>query len=279
MSYPEENESSTEVRRFVIAAVVLVLLVGAVWWWLHRPKESVAVPVADAPVQADPVAMTEPQAIQHPLEPAEETPADTPAAPPVDPDTLAAGALRGVFDGKLSEWLIPDKLMRRLVATVDNLTHNGRIEPLRPLRAPSAPFAVEREVVDAAAGTERIRISPANTARYDAIVGLLANVDTATAVAAYRRIYPQLQQDYEALGYPGRYFNDRVVQVIDHLLETPEPEGPILLEQPKVLYRFADADLESRSAGQKLLLRIGVDHERTVKKKLREIRALIAGKE
>jgi hypothetical protein len=279
MSYPEENESNTEVRRFVIAAVVLVLLVGAAWWWLHRPKESLGESVADVPVQADPVAMTEPQAIQHPLEPVEQAPADATDAPPVDADTLAAGELRDVFDGKLSEWLMPDKLMRRLVATVDNLTHNARVEPLRPLRAPSAPFAVEREVVDAAAGTERITISPANAARYDAIVGLLASVDTAKAVAAYRRIYPQLQQGYEDLGYPGRYFNDRVVQVIDHLLETPEPEGPILLEQPKVLYRFADADLESRSAGQKLLLRIGVDHERTVKKKLREIRALIAGKE
>jgi hypothetical protein len=279
MSYSEESGSNTEVRRFVIAGVVLVLLVGAVWWWLHRPKETVADPAANAPVQADPVAMTEPRAIRHPLEPVEATPADTPGTAPVDPDTLAASTLREVFDGKISDWLMPDKLMRRLVATVDNLTHNGRVEPLRPLRAPSAPFAVERQMVDAAAGTERITIAPANTARYDAIVGLLANVDTARAVAAYRRIYPQLQKSYEDLGYPGRYFNDRVVQVIDHLLETPEPAGPILLEQPKVLYRFADADLESRSAGQKLLLRIGVDHERTVKGKLREIRALIAGKE
>jgi hypothetical protein len=138
---------------------------------------------------------------------------------------------------------------------------------------------VERETLDAAAGTERITISRANTARYDAIVGLLASVDTAAAVAGYRRMYPQMQKAYEELGYPNRYFNDRVVEVIDHLLATPEPQGPILLEQPKVLYRFADADLESRSAGQKLLLRIGVDHQRTVKSKLREIRALIAGKE
>jgi hypothetical protein len=279
MSYSEESGPNTEVRRFVIAAVVLVLLVGAVWWWLHKPVEPTPEPVAAAPVQSDPVVMTEPQAIQHPLEPAEEVPVETPDAPPVDPDALAASTLREVFDGKLADWLVPDKLMRRLVATVDNLTHNGRVEPLRPLRAPSAPFAVERETLDAAAGTERIIISPANAARYDGIVGLLANVDTARAVAAYRRIYPQLQKAYEDLGYPGRYFNDRVVQVIDHLLETPEPQGPILLEQPKVLYRFADADLESRSAGQKLLLRIGVDHERTVKGKLREIRALIAGKE
>jgi len=278
MSYSEQAGSNTEVRRFAIAGVVLLLLVGAVWWWLHRPKE-LAAPVTNAdPVANLPLLPAEPEAIQHPLEPAPETAAQ-PEAAPVEPDTLAASTLREVFEGKLADWLIPDKLMRRLVATVDNLALNGRVEPIRPLRAPSAPFAVERETLDAAAGTERITISPANTARYDTLVGLFANVDTARAVAAYRRIYPQLQQAYEDLGYPGRYFNDRVVQVIDHLLATPEPKGPILLEQPKVLYRFADADLESRSAGQKLLLRIGVDHERTVKNKLREIRALLVRKE
>jgi hypothetical protein len=169
--------------------------------------------------------------------------------------------------------------MRRLVATVDNLPRNARVEPRRPLRPPSAPFIVKREVVDTVTGTERITLSPANFGRYDTMVALLARTDPARAVAGYRQLYPQLQKAYEDLGYPGHYFNDRVVEVIDHLLETPEPAGPILLEQPKVLYRFADANLESRSAGQKLLLRMGVDHERVVKEKLKAIRALIAGKE
>ena len=277
MSYSEETGSGTGLRRIVIAAVVVLLLAGAVWWWLHRPKDTAPDPAAATPVQPETVREADPTAIQHPLEPGEDAPAE--AAADVDPDTLAASTLREVFEGKLADWLIPDKLMRRLVATADNLPRNVRMEPLRPLRAPSTPFAVERETLDAAAGTERITIAGANSARYDAIVGLLANVDTARAVAAYKRIYPQLQKAYEDLGYPGRYLNDRVVEVIDHLLATPEPQGPILLEQPKVLYRFADADLESRSAGQKLLLRTGVEHERTVKGKLREIRALIAGKE
>jgi hypothetical protein len=92
-------------------------------------------------------------------------------------------------------------------------------------------------------------------------------------------MYPRLQRAWEELGYPDVYFNDRVVEVIDHLLATPEPSGPILLEQPKVLYLFADRDLESRTAGQKLLLRMGPDHARVVKQKLREFRAQVASKE
>jgi hypothetical protein len=99
------------------------------------------------------------------------------------------------------------------------------------------------------------------------------------AATLYRRLYPLLQRAYEELGYPDRYFNDRVIDVIDHLLATPEPTGPLLLEQPKVLYRFADQDLEARSAGQKLLLRMGVAHARVVKEKLRQFRSQVSSKE
>jgi len=35
------------------------------------------------------------------------------------------------------------------------------------------------------------------------------------------------QQSYEDLGYPGQYFNDRLVEVIDDMLKTPDVQGPI----------------------------------------------------
>ena len=41
-------------------------------------------------------------------------------------------------------------------------------------------------------------------------------------------------------------------------------------------YEFADPTLEARSAGQKIMLRMGRDHAITVKAKLREIRRLVA---
>jgi hypothetical protein len=97
-------------------------------------------------------------------------------------------------------------------------------------------------------------------------------VPTDKLVAVYLRFYPLLQRQYETLGYPDGYFNDRVVQVIDHLLATPEPEPPLLIAQPRVLYEFADPALEDLSAGQKILLRMGAENRRTVKSKLREIR-------
>lgn len=281
MDEPAAQNSQT-VR--IGAAIVAVIAVGAgAWWYFHRAGVSAAT-TGDTPVDAAlspaPVVDASSPGVQHPLapEPADTTAVEPPA--PVDPDAAMQGALSGLFgEPTLAGLLIPDQLVRRLVATTDNLSRDARTESLRPLRAPAAPFAVQREVLDATVGTDRITLAPQNFARYDSSVAVLANTDMAQAAKLYRRLYPSLQKAYEDLGYPGRYFNDRVVAIIDHLLETPEPTEPLLLEQPKVLYRYADSSLESRSAGQKLLLRMGVEHERTVKQKLREFRAQIVTKE
>jgi hypothetical protein len=68
------------------------------------------------------------------------------------------------------------------------------------------------------------------------------------------------------------YFNDRLMQAVDDLLAAPEIDTPIEVMQPRVLYEFADPDLETRSAGQKILIRMGKENALRVKAKLWEIR-------
>jgi len=77
-------------------------------------------------------------------------------------------------------------------------------------------------------------VSAENYARYAPFVHLVQSTDPKTLATVYFRLYPLFQQAYEDLGYPGKYFNDRLVEVIDHLLETPDVQGPIELVQPKV---------------------------------------------
>jgi hypothetical protein len=278
----DPQSQNTQTRRIAIGLVAVLVVVPAVWWYLHRPGPQAApVAVTDASgVAAVTTPVEPPAAIRYPLTAAADESA--PAAAPVvtDPDAEVATGLGSLFgESQLSAWLIPDKLLRRLVATTDNLSRNTRTEQLRPLRAPAGALIVQREAIDAAVGTERITLGAQNAARYDAAVSLLAKTDMQQAATLYRSLYPLLQRAYEELGYPDRYFNDRVIDVIDHLLATPEPTGPLLLEQPKVLYRFADQDLEARSAGQKLLLRMGVAHARVVKEKLRQFRSQVSSKE
>jgi Protein of unknown function (DUF3014) len=115
-------------------------------------------------------------------------------------------------------------------------------------------------------------MSPKNTARYTPYVRLAGMVNTEKLVALYLRFYPLFQQSYEELGYSNKYFNDRVIEVIDHLLAAPDIKEPVKLIQPKIVYLYADPNLEGRSTGQKILMRIGSDNEAKVKTKLQEIR-------
>ena len=130
-------------------------------------------------------------------------------------------------------------------------------------------------VVDGDPDNGRTAIGGGNAARYAPYLAALKATDTAQLAALYTQYYPLFQAAYRDLGYPDGYFNDRLVDVIDHLLATPEPAAPLTLLQPGVLYEFANPDLQARSAGQKALLRMGPDNARVVKAKLRELRAAL----
>jgi len=130
------------------------------------------------------------------------------------------------------------------------------------------------------AGTDEARwLDTANEARYAAAVALFEAVDARRLVSAYVRFYPLLQQAYRDLGVPDRQFNDRVVEVIDHLLAAPSPEGPLALvpvpDKPR--WAFADPALEGASVGHKAMVRLGPAQAARVKVKLRELRGLLAG--
>jgi hypothetical protein len=273
---PSEN---SQIVRIAVGIVLVLAIGGGAWWYFNRPASTLEQePMSDEGRMATLPDKAESPAIQHPLENPPAT--DAASAAPADPEAAVTAQLVALLGQPfVTEWVIPETLVRRLVATTDNLSRNTRIEPVRALRAPVTPLLVEREIVDASTAAEHIVLSERNFARYDAIVVVLADLDMKQAAAAYRNVYPLLQKAYEDLGYPDRYFNDRMVETIDHLLATPEPEGPITLVQPKVMYQYEDASLEQRSAGQKLLLRMGVAHARTVKQKLKELRDQIARKE
>jgi len=159
--------------------------------------------------------------------------------------------------------------IRHFVVTIDNLT-NQKI-PQRYIFTQRVPdkFAVITKDVDTALLDTR------NFIRYAGFVNLAERIDTGKLVAHYVRFYPLFQEAYEELGYPDRYFNDRLIQVIDHLLDAPEVEGQINLVRPKVFYQFANPELEALSAGQKILVRVGYDNAQRVKAKLRELRTVL----
>ncbi len=254
----------------VLLAVGVVLSLWFYWASTNRgsdppplPEESVAPP--------EPATTTEPL---YPLRDPGEMSTDRPALQPLPPldhsDEFLELELRDLFGDTLTPLLVDSRLIERIVATIDSLPREHVAERIRPIGGIDGAF-----LADGQDDSGELTLDPENYARYDALVALLVNADSVRIVEMYRRFYPLLQKAYVELGYPDGYFNDRVVEVIDHLLEAPEITEPPALVRPNVLFEYADPELEKLSSGQKLLLRMGSKHAAEIKQKMRELRAMI----
>lgn len=277
----------------VLAVVALAVLIG---WWLWQRGALIGTTPEPAlttePAAVVPAAPEEPPATTEPTEPTESAGSTEPAVEhPVPEPTAEAPALEpeGIA-GALGDWLgrrDADAFLqagdfpRRFVATVDNLGRSYAPASLWPVNPAGGRFTVQEQGGQAT-------IAPDNASRYAPLVALAEAVDVRQAVALYVRLYPLLQQAYEDIGFPKAHFNDRLIQVIDLLLASPEPAGPVAVHlvevkgperplRPWVRYEFTDPALEALTAGQKIMVRVGADNQRRLKARLAALRqALLA---
>jgi len=267
-----------------VAIVVLIALIaaGGWWYWSQRAEPPPSRPTVasppppESPAPAPQVAASGPQ---NPVDALAEPDAVLPALG--EADAAVTSALTELLGAKrVASFLNVDGFVRRAVATVDNLPRPQAASRMWPVQPSPERFLVQ------GTGEQQV-IGAGNAARYAAFTGFVEAVDAERAATVYARLYPLFQQAYEELGYPGRYFNDRLVAVIDHLLAAPEPAGPIAVRltevrgefadtRPWTRYEFADPTLESLSSGQKMMVRVGLSNEKRLKAKLRTFRAQVA---
>lgn len=261
--------------------LLLVAAGAAAWWFWWRPAQEAA--PASPPAAAVPApqpAASQPE-LHHPVEALAGPDTELPA--PADADErLRADITALVGAGQAASFLQLDGFARRAVATVDNLARPRASARLWPVQPTAGRFAV-----DGPADAQTQTVAADNAARYRPFVAFAESVPLDAAVRLYARLYPLFQAAYEELGYPGRYFNDRAVAVLDQLLATPEPAQPLAVQltrvggevpslRPWVRYEFADPQLEALSSGQKVLLRMGPDNARRLKAVLAQLRQRVA---
>ena len=262
---------------FRIGFIVIGIIIAVAWWLYYQPEQPETEPAQAPPAVAAPPAKP---AIEHPVAPApEELEAAAPVLDPEQPlpelkesDAPMADILAKLFaDQRLDRFFILEHFIERFVVMVDNLPRAQLPKTHRPVKQTPGVFLARGE-------RDQLTIDPANYQRYTPMVNLLAALDTRQTVAVYKRLYPLFQEAYEGLGYPDAYFNDRLIEVIDHLLATPQIADPVHLVQPKALYLFADPDLEALSAGRKILIRCGPENTIRIQSILRDYRReLVAG--
>ena len=275
----------------IVIALVVLVVIGGTFLYLSNERGR------EAPPAVEPQAELAPQpAVAEEDEP--ETPAFTidekavPAAPelvelPLPPlnesDPYVQENLAGVVGEAATMQYFPgDMLVGRMVATVDALGSSqvpGNIQAMQgpggsytAFEDPAPPTVIRNEVGDP---IPQYLSDPANHQRYLAYVEMLEAIDTDQFVALYRRNYPLFQQAWRELGYTGESFNDRLLEVIDELLATPDVAEPYRLVKPEAYYLFADEELEALSAGQKIMVRMGSENAARVKSKLSELRSVL----
>lgn len=248
------------------AAVVVVLAAVAIWFFQvdREPAEPAGSAAGSEPAPAEPTGPRYPVPI-----PGADGAGELVELPPLsDSDGYFKLALLDVFGAGLDALLVESGLIEKLVTSIDNLPRDRVAERVRPLRNLETAFMAE-----ALDGANEFVISAENYARYTPMVNLFVGAGDDQVIDAYRRFYPLLQEAYVGLGYPDGHFNDRVIEVIDHLLSSPEPAERPRLQRPHVLFVYADPELEALSAGQKFLLRMGNANANRVKDKLAALRA------
>ena len=131
-------------------------------------------------------------------------------------------ALSEILNDGIAKLLSQTRLIERIVATIDNLSRQYMPQSMRPIAAIEDSFIVESQ-----SGGNDFILSRKSYDRYEFLVDQLAIIGASELADIYLRFYPLFQEAYEDLGYPDAYFNDRMIDVINHLIATHNINDPI----------------------------------------------------
>ena len=161
-------------------------------------------------------------------------------------------------------WLPTNGLIRNFTVVVANIADGATPAKHLSVLRPRSPFRIaERDGV--------ATVDPRGYDRYTAIADAIASLDPAAAAGLYATLKPRIEEAHRDLGSPDQSFDRTLEHAIVALLETPVVDAPPRLAPKGIGYAYADDRLESLTAAQKQLLRMGPRNVRIIKERLREI--------
>ena len=257
----------------ILIAVVIVLAGGYFFWYLPHSQEASDKASNQTTNEADKdksAAKNDENSEQYPVETTSSKGDGTKTESTlIKSDSTLESVLGEIFgENNLVSLFNMQGFPQRLAVTVES-AENSSLAPRDrwPLQSPESDFLITK------IGDQDF-IAVENDKRYAPYVALVRNADAQDIVDAYAHFYPLFQTAYLELGV-GKYFNDRVIKLIDDILATPDVKGPIKVtragEHGK--YLFADDQLENLSPAKKLMIRMGRENANLVKSKLRLVRA------
>jgi hypothetical protein len=185
--------------------------------------------------------------------------------PPLDQsDTLVRTLVQALTESPaVMAWLPTTGLIRNFTVGVANIADGATPAKHVKVLRPAAPFRIATRGGGPAT-------DPRSYDRYNGIADAVASVDAGGAAKLYATLKPRIEDAYRDLGTPGS-FDQTLERAIVALLSTPPIDGSEPLKPKGIGYGYADERLESLTAAQKQLLRMGPRNVRVIKTKLRDI--------
>lgn len=278
---PEDRlESRNGSDGFPFLKIVLVVAILAVAWvlWdtLQQPEPAETQVEKMEEVVVQPAELPPAEDIPRPAAPVSEAAGETaepvPPLPPLEEsDSLMREQLAAAGMGpELDQLEAEENLIQLGTALIDGFSRGVVQYKLLPVKRPSQPFGVLIE-------GQQLYMDPAGYARYDEYAEAIATLDTQALVGSFHRMRPLYEQAYAQLGLDPEAFDNAVIRMLDHVLQTPEIDQPIELTRKSVMYQYADPQLEQLSPVQKQLLRMGPQNLRRVKEQAEALRAGLLG--
>jgi hypothetical protein len=238
----------------LIAAIVLALGAGVAagaWWYLREQAQvspQAAAPAVDAGEVAAPAA-------------------DAGAVSPADGDALLRKlAAEASSSPELLRWVAAPNIVQRIAAAVRLVASGASPRPVLTFIEIEGPFAVQEKVQTKLGphhkktpdySTERDFASAQSYARYDGVTKIVTSIDPAIAGRAYGQLRPYFDAAFAEVATSGEHFDDVLAAALRRIVKLDVPAGPVELVQKGALYLYKDPALESKSAAEKHLLRMG----------------------
>ena len=231
------------------AGVLLLALAGAYVFLWRAP--------APAPVAATKPA--EPPAMRG-------EPGDQITLPPLDEtDALVRQLVEKLSSHPMvAAWLTTDGLILNFVLVTSRIADG--VTPVAELKKVGP---VPRFTIKTAADIPYIDRS--SYRRYDRHTEAVSKLDARGAARLYGTLKPRIVEAYGRLGPSDEDFDRVLERAIFELLSVPFVEGEVALEPQGIVYGFADPRLQTMSAAQKQLFRMGPQNVLLVQGKLRDI--------
>lgn len=219
---------------------------------------------AVAAVSSDTPVAVAPTPIEVPAVAVPETPEIN--LPPLnESDSFVLDGLRAMQNGvALVRLLANEQLVRKFVVYVENVSRGGFPQTELPYR----PLGKEMPVSNI--DDNLYVMDPSAHARFDDVVNTFVALDTQQAMVFYRALSPLFQQAYAEIGFRDVNFDDTMRRALTRVISASDVEGPLQLVKPKVMYLYADSRIETLSAVNKQLVRLGPENSEKLKDKLRQ---------